>query len=42
MERAANGIPFLSEPASVKGNVDGGYGFFAAHFPDIQIFTRIE
>ncbi|MCB0483341.1 MAG: DUF4249 family protein [Flavobacteriales bacterium] len=41
MERAANSIPFLSEPVSVRGNVEGGYGFFAAHFPDIRLFTNL-
>lgn len=42
MQRASNGIPFLSEPVAVRGNVEGGYGFFSAHFPDLKVIDKIE
>jgi len=32
----------LSEPISYPSNVEGGYGFFTTHFPDIQLVTVEE
>ncbi|UTW61536.1 DUF4249 domain-containing protein [bacterium SCSIO 12741] len=35
-DRASTSVPFLSEPVSLPTNVEGGYGFFTAHFPDAR------
>lgn len=37
MERATNSIPFLSEPVTPRTNIEGGFGFFAMHYPSIRL-----
>ncbi|MFQ3326902.1 MAG: hypothetical protein ACI8YC_001541 [Salibacteraceae bacterium] len=32
-EKSASAIPFVTEPVSLPSNIDGGYGFFALHYP---------
>ncbi len=42
-DRASSSVPFLSEPVSLPSNVDNGYGFFTAHFPDARtVFVKPE
>ncbi|MCB0480779.1 MAG: DUF4249 domain-containing protein [Flavobacteriales bacterium] len=37
-QRSQNAIPFISEPVSLKSNIENGYGFFGLHIPDIEFF----
>ena len=38
-ERSVNSFGgFLSEPVSFPSNVEGGYGYFTTHYPDVRLF----
>lgn len=38
-QRSEESIPFLSEPVTIESNISGGYGFFAMHYPDLEVLV---
>ena len=39
LKKSSQAVPFITEPANISGNVNGGYGFFSAQFPDVKALT---